>query len=351
MPGKHPVSRTGARAIAAVTFLLVLVPVFLILPSGARTDIQHIQAGDMIFIYEQNLDITGLRTGANPVTALRKYRNDDPTLGVLREVPVPDDTSFSPDPDIFGGQLGIYYAYNPTSGVMNSVYVSTPSVSVDAVLANPNHVYSLAGLTIPQGTRIAFKISSPDVGTSYHAGSLYPATVDLVLTTPGGGEVSSIQGMDFTAMNLTGAFFYTDDAGRPGAITLDGLEQGTYTVQARWRDPSSFVDRAPDSNLVSFIVGKSTAFQTTPTPAATPVITTAATTVPTQAAVTTLPVTTLAATPSPAATPSTPPPTQPATTPPAGTAQPSPTPAPMGTWIAILSPAIALLLLKARGRP
>ncbi|HXW98427.1 MAG TPA: hypothetical protein VEI51_01730 [Methanomicrobiales archaeon] len=102
MPGKHPVSLAGPRTIVAVGFLLLLLPVLLVLPSGARTDIQHIQAGDMIFIYEQNLDITGLRTGATPVTALRKYRNDDPTLGVLREVPVPDDTSFSPDPDIFG---------------------------------------------------------------------------------------------------------------------------------------------------------------------------------------------------------------------------------------------------------
>ncbi|HXW98428.1 MAG TPA: hypothetical protein VEI51_01735, partial [Methanomicrobiales archaeon] len=156
---------------------------------------------------------------------------------------------------------------------MSSVYVSMPSVSVDAVLANPNHIYSLAGLTIPQGTRIAFKISSPDVGTSYHAGSLYPATVDLVLTTPGGGEVTSIQGMDFTGLNLMGASFYTDDPGRPGAITLDGFEPGTYTVQAKWRNPASFVDRAPDSNIYSFTVGKATGFQTTPTAVPTPVTT------------------------------------------------------------------------------
>ncbi len=104
--------------------ILILLSAFAVYPSAARTDIRHIGVGDAIFVYEQNLDITGLRTGANPVTALRKYQDDNPTLALLLEVPVQDDTSFNPIPEAFGGLLGTYYAYNPTDGAMHSVLVS-----------------------------------------------------------------------------------------------------------------------------------------------------------------------------------------------------------------------------------
>jgi hypothetical protein len=339
-------SKTRSRVLIAGGVFLILLSTLLVFPSAARTDMQHIQAGDMIFIYEQNLDITGLRTGIAPITSLRKYRDDNPASGLLREVPVPDETSFSPTPEIFGGQYGIYYAFNQADGAMNSVFLSVPSVSVDAVLASPNHIYSLSGLTIPEGTSIAFKISSGDVGSSYHAGALYPATVDVVLTTPGGGELTSIQGMDFSGLNVSSAAFYTDDPGRPGAISLDGFEPGPYSVQAKWRDPASFDHQAPDSNIYSFTVGKETAFQTTPTPVAT-MVTTLSTTL-TQT--TPVPRTTPATAPLPPASPSAPPVTSPGSTTPAGIPQQSPTPAPIGAWLAVLSPALALLLLRERAR-
>ncbi|HUK92997.1 MAG TPA: DUF3821 domain-containing protein, partial [Methanomicrobiales archaeon] len=216
--------------------VLILLSVFVAFPSAARADIRHIGVGDAIFIYEQNLDITGLRTGANPVTALRKYQDDNPTLALLREIPVPDDTNFNPIPESFGGVYGVYYAYNPTDGAMNSVLISVPSLSIDAVLASPNHSDSIQGLTLHDtNTPVAFKITSVDVGTYYHAGALYPATVDLVLTTPGGGQLTTIQGKDFSRMTVNAQQFYTDDAGRPGAITFANLGgAGTYTVQAKW---------------------------------------------------------------------------------------------------------------------
>ena len=73
---------------------------------------------------------------------------------------------------------------------MNSVLVLVPSVSIDAVLASPNHSDSIQGLTLHDtSTPIAIKIVAIDVGSYYHAGTLYPATVDLVLTTPGGAQL------------------------------------------------------------------------------------------------------------------------------------------------------------------
>jgi len=322
---------------------LILLSALLVVPSGARTDIQTIGVGDTIFVYEQNLDITGLRTGANPITALRKYQDDNPTMALIREVPVPDDTSFSPIPEVFGGLYEIYYAFNPTDGAMRSVLVTEPSVSIDAVLASPNHSDSIKGLTISENTRVAFKIVSIDVAAYYHAGALYPATVDLVLTTPGGAQLTSIQGLDFSRMNVSAQVFYTDDPGRPGAITFANLGAGTYTVQAKWHDPASFDQQAPDSNIYSFTIGGTTVSTTSP-PAPTPVMTTQTTATP-------VPATTPATTPLPPGTPSTPPPAQPSTTPPSTTSQPSPTPMPTGAWLAVLSIALAVLPeLRGRGQ-
>ena len=131
---------------------LILLSTLVVFPSAARTDIRHIGVGDTIFVYEQNLDITGLRTFANPITALRKYNDDNPTLALLREIPVQDDTSFSPIPEAFGGLYGIYYAFNPTDGAMNSVLVTEPSVSIDVVLANPNHRTPFRGSAVSRRT-------------------------------------------------------------------------------------------------------------------------------------------------------------------------------------------------------
>ncbi|MDD1669276.1 MAG: DUF3821 domain-containing protein [Methanomicrobiales archaeon] len=324
---------------------LILLATFAVFPSAARTDIQHIGVGDTIFVYEQNIDITGLRTGANPVTALRKYQEDNPAKELLREVGVLDDTSFSPIPEIFGGLYGLYFAFNPTDGNMHSVRVTVPSVSIDAVLASPNHTDSIQGLTLHDtGTHIAFKIISSDVGAYYHAGALYPATIDIVLTTPGGAQLTTIQGKDLSRMNMSAQVFYTDDPGRPGAISFENLEEGTYTVQAKWHDPASFDMQASDSNILSFSIGGKTITVTTGQP--TPITVT-----PTRTATTPVPVTTTTTTPVPSLPPSTPPVTQPVTTLPAGTTPPSPAAIPTGTWPGVLSPALALIPLIRRRAP
>jgi hypothetical protein len=338
----NPFPTSLHRAVITCGILLLLAGL-LVFPSAARTDIQTIQNGDKIFIYEQNLDITALRTGANPVTSLRKYRDDNPTQGLIREVPVPDDTSFSLIPEAFADQLEIYYGFNPTDGAMGSVVVNVPSVSLDVVLASPNHSDSIMGLSVSPKTPVAFKITSVDVGSSYRAGSLYPATVDVVLTTPGGGQLTTIQGKDFSRMNVSSQVFYTDDPGRPGAITFEGLDAGTYAVQVKWRDPASFDQQAPDSNTYSFGIG-SPAPATTVQPATT--MATPRTTAVTPAPATlTSPPTTV---PPPETTPL-PPTTPPATPTPSGTPAPSPTPTPMGAWPALLAPALALLpFLRSR---
>ena len=295
--------------------LLVVCALLMILsvPATARTgSIRAIDNGDVIFLYEENLDISGLRSGANPVTGLRRYVDDDATRAMVREIPVESDTSLSLNAGLVADQFGIYYGYNPTDGNTGKyVRIGEPSVEIDVVLADPNHADSVKGLTISEKTLLAFKISAPEVGPYYRYGTVYPATVDVVMTTPGGGELAVVQGRDFRGLNISSSQFYTDDPGRPGAFTFQGLKEGTYRIQAKWRMPVPFDNQAPDSNIITWNIGGPTPVTATTT-AATPRPTTPQTTVTTPAATTvTTPPTTVATPPlTPTATvPSTPGPT------------------------------------------
>ncbi|NYT06578.1 MAG: DUF3821 domain-containing protein [Methanomicrobiales archaeon] len=316
---------------------VILLVVACTAPAAARGPaIGDIAAGDTIFWYEEGLNLTGLRDSVtnNPLTALRRYSGDDPSKAVLSELPISDDTSFDVPSVLIDTSPAVYYGYTPADGATVSVIVWKPELSLGVTLANPWHADAVEGLSLPEGTAIAFKITSPYVGTSYRVGSTYAARVDLVFTTPGGGELTALQGKDFSGMLVDTPVFYTDDPGKPGSIVLSGLEKGTYTVQARWNAPRSFADEAEDSNEVAFSYGQGSEPTITVQPTATP-----ATPSP---APTTVPATTVPPTPVPATT--SPPET---TVPPTSPASPTPTQAGTGAMGAVMA-AAALLLIASK---
>jgi hypothetical protein len=288
---------------------LLLLAAFAAPVSARGATISDIQPGDTIFVYEEGLDITSLRTApaGNPVTALRRFTDDDVTKGIVNEIPVPDDTNLEVLDASVGGYSGLYYAYSQADGLTTkSVSVRYPEVSIEAVLANPYHAERIEGITIPVGTSIAIKVVSPFVGTGYVAGPTH-ASVDIVVTTPGGAEMTTFGGANLANLPVTAQQFYTDDVSAP--IVLDRLEEGTYRVQARWRSPQSFADSAQDSNVITFFVGDRIGVDITVAPTA--ITTTPKTTVP---PVTTAPSTTVETTPSVTATTALPTTTAPPTT-------------------------------------
>jgi hypothetical protein len=310
--------------------------------AGARGPaISDIQPYDTIFIYEEGLDLSQLRnaTTDNPVTELRKYQNDNPDRGVTKNIPVTDDTNFEVQDFLVGEEYGTYYAFNPVDGTTALVMIREPRIFLDVVLANPNHNEPLTGLTVSENTRIAFRIASPDVGAFYQAGGVYPATVDIVLTSPGGAESTVISGINLAGQNVSSTRFYTDDPGRPSAIPLSGLgEQGTYTVRAVWRTPAAFDAYAADSEPVTFTVANRVGVDTgTPTPTATVTATPTATSAPTTVATTpptTAPTATI--TPVPTVTDTTVP------------ATPTPTAAPLPVTVVVGALGLAIVLIVRR---
>jgi len=307
--------------------------------AGARGPaISDIQPYDTIFIYEEGLDLSQLRnaTTDNPITALQKYQDDNPDRGVTKSIPVTDDTNFEVQSLLVGEEYGTYYAFNPVDGTTALVFIREPRLFLDVVLANPNHNEPLTGLTVSENTRIAFRIASPDVGSFYQVGGVYPATIDIVLTSPGGAESTVIDGLNFAGLNVSSTRFYTDDPGRPGAIPLSGLGgRGTYSIRAVWRTPTAFDAYAADSESVTFTVGNRVGVDTTATPTTSPTATPAPTTVATTPPTTT-PTATETITPVPTATETTAP------------ATPTPTAAPLPVTVVVGALGLAAILAGRR---
>jgi hypothetical protein len=331
--------------------LLLLLTGAIAAPVAARSPgIEDIEPGDTVFVYEENLNFSQLRDpgSGNPVTSLRRYADDDPAKALISEIPVADDTAVDIPALLVEDTPAVYYAYNSADGAGASVVIREPELILGATLANPYHADEIEGLNIPEGTGIAFRVDSPHVGTKYRADSDYPARIDIVVTTPGGAETTTFGGVDLSAIPVSSPRIYTDDIRAP--VSLTGLQEGTYSIRAEWRDPQGFADEAPDSNEITFsLAGRGVDITTTatetPVPTETPVITEAPTETPPPEP-----------TPVPTTAPPTEQPTVPETTaPPVTTApvtpapSPAPTPAPLSPYLALMGIGVVVFLARRAG--
>jgi hypothetical protein len=318
------------RHLSSSVFVVCMVVLLLSLcavPTAARgPTIKDIQPDDTVFVYEENLNLAGLRDPAadNPVTSLRQYVNDDPAKALIFEIPVGDDTDFDLPSGVVADVPAVYYAYNPTDGTTASIIVRKPALSLSVTLANPYHGDVVEGLSLPVNTNIAFRVTSPYVGSAYRVGATYPAAVDIVVTTPGGAETTVFGGQDLSNLPVASTEFHTDDPGYPGPVKLSGLEEGTYRVRVEWSAPPEFDNYAAPSNEISFNVMGKVGVDTTPTtapPTRTPVPTETGPPAPTEPTLTPTPTTEETTPASPAPTGTTP--------------EPTPTQAPPGIAVSI----------------
>ncbi|MDT8357944.1 MAG: DUF3821 domain-containing protein [Methanomicrobiaceae archaeon] len=314
--------------IAALLILLLVISV----PAAARgPTIRDIEDGDTIFLFEEDLDLSMI-TSDGQVTYLARIEDGEPRDPRLA---VPEADAWDVPSYLEEDELGAYAVLNGSGVWEGTLYIRVPELELAVTLANPYHYENVEGLSLPEGTSIAFEITSAEVGSWYRVGSVYPAAVDIVVTLPGGAETTTFGGRDLSSIEISDPVVYTDDPGKPGPVVLDDLNPGTYRVQARWSKPSEFANYAEDSNIIDFYAGDRTGIDTTPTPTTAP-----PTTPPTTAPPTTAP-------------PTTPPTTAPLTTLPTTappTTAPTPTPAPLSLplKIAALCAAIALAAVRRK---
>ena len=216
-------------------------------PAAARgAGIRDIQSGDVIFVYETDLDLTSVGDPLGIPTALVML--DNRTGAEINRIPVPDFASFDVLPSRVGGDYGPYYAAN-ASGVNPGRYVqiAMPEATLGVVLSD-SHA-SVDGKSISPTSSIAFRIASPKVGSSYVTDAgVAEGQLGLEITTPSGAKIQQLGGVSLSPLNVSGAEQFT------GAIPLKGVEPGTYSARAKWITPD-WQNRANlDSNTVTFTV-------------------------------------------------------------------------------------------------
>lgn len=314
-----------SRTTAYLAVILVCTCLCIPAVSARGPDISDIHPGDTIFVYERGLDLTRLSGDGSDVSWLVHY-TDEVSGSFDNRIPITDPRSFELLAAFVEDTYGAYYAWN-SSGLIEGepyVMVRAPEVAIEPVLAS-DHTQSIREISVPMGTSIAFRISSPAVGSEYHVGSTYPASVDIMITLPGGAQTTSFGGSNLKGITIDAPEIYTDDA--RSATLLDRLNPGEYSAQAEWNTPQAFADYAPGSDSIDFSVKERAAFTTTPTPTATTAPETATPT---------------SQTPSPTVT--TPPPTTTLPTTPPTTVTPTPVASGFGVILAACACGLAVLL-------
>jgi len=261
---------------AVTAIILAAIVALLAVPTAARTDLNTIQSGDTVFVYESGLNVAYLSPGLNMAdlssgylpTKFVKYSNDNPDStvpgGGIEEAEIPCDSP---------GILSVYtepaysnsawFAWNasyndPKTGHANRsqyIYIRDADIGLDVVLAN-SHIDSLNGDSVTRATNISFKLTSNYASSYYTIGNTHYAQVNIQITTPGGGTVSIFGGnaVNLQNINLSGLVMYTDQIPGLDQISLSGVEPGTYTAEAAWADTMPWYNQEPNSNAVTFTV-------------------------------------------------------------------------------------------------
>ncbi len=134
--------------------LLKVLPLILVLavlafasPAAAQSTVpMDVKPGDTIEIGSETtlLELVDLRNQStlNPITELRQYKMDDPSMPVIKNIPVSDDTYMQINSHTLGSNYGRYYPYNAKDGVIrNSIsFAPAPATSGQTVTATPTEV-------------------------------------------------------------------------------------------------------------------------------------------------------------------------------------------------------------------
>ncbi len=103
--------------------ILVVLSLVLVAPAAAQeTSKLAVQPGETIEVGAEPiiLDLINLRNAdtLNPITELRRYRDDDPRKEIIRVIGVPNDDYFKINVYTLDGKYGRYFAYSKADGLI-----------------------------------------------------------------------------------------------------------------------------------------------------------------------------------------------------------------------------------------
>jgi len=229
------------KSIAKLMVVAMLLAAALVVAPVAAAD-RAVVSGDYIYVGEERINLTLIDPNAN-----RIVHYSDPSAGVSdNTIPAPGGII----PELLGTGVGTktesYYVLNASTvdsagptNALGYVNVKYPAVTLDVVL-NTSKKDSVASKSVTRDTLLDFKLTDNVIGLT--------DTIDIKVTTPGGGTTTEFGGQTLSGKAPSGATRYY------GAVDLTGAEAGTYTVQAKWPSSSDFYGKGFDSNTVTFEV-------------------------------------------------------------------------------------------------
>jgi len=215
---------------------MLLAAALVVTPVAARTTAITTN-GTTVYVGEEDLNfsVTGVFAGA---TEFVHYTGEAGTSAIDERLSVDVEGNIT---EIRKGiPTGDYYARGPgQDGKTHYIIVKEPKLELDVVL-NTSKKDSVASKSVTRDTLLDFKLTDNVIGLT--------DTIDIKVTTPGGGTTTEFGGQTLSGKAPSGATRYY------GAVDLTGAEAGTYTVQAKWPSSSDFYGKGFDSNTVTFEV-------------------------------------------------------------------------------------------------
>lgn len=225
---------------------MVLVAALVIAPAAAR----DISDGNTIYVGEDDLNLTTLFKPAPGTTTGTLVWYSSTTAGagtVGKTISVANFSDFDLTATAVGTATGSWYAFNTTpftnpDAAAGSVLVEVPSVSLDVLQGTGTT--SVNGKPVTRGQDIRFQIQH-NVGTL----PVGAANVEVRVTTPAGGTVTTFEGVPLNNVDLSG-----NQKADTALVPLGNATTGTYTAQGVWMKGSALYDKGYSSNPVTFEV-------------------------------------------------------------------------------------------------
>ncbi|WP_317064144.1 DUF3821 domain-containing protein [Methanoculleus caldifontis] len=213
--------QTAFRAIVTVALLAALV----VAPAAAQ---RTVSTGNTIYVGEEDLNVTAVFPGTTSGYLVHFSSPTDRTV-VGAPISVVATSSFDLTATAVGQNTGIWYAFatpDYTGAPIGDVLVQTPSTNLRVLLGSTGTT-SVDGQSITRSSAIRFRVDHNLAGLGTGTNDPNYNTIEVRLTTPGGGTVTTFGG-ESLRLQLTGQWTETNP------INLTGAMVGTYTARGVW---------------------------------------------------------------------------------------------------------------------
>jgi len=143
--------------------LMILILVLIAPVSAGDAGLRVVQPGETIEVGHEPiiLDLINLRNPDtfNPVTSLRRYRDDNPAKRVEWVIGVPDDGYFKLNNRALGDKYGRYFAHSEKDGLLDHIVIFAP-----APTATPSPVETMTEVP-PETMTPGVATEAPPTGT------------------------------------------------------------------------------------------------------------------------------------------------------------------------------------------